>query len=392
MTDLPFVSLVSLIVAPFVANTTTTTLVVTTVTQLLEATPGDLTQWPTDNAVESQLVSHVQSAEDLHTVLLSGEKAVILPRLHKLNKQLEPVMYLVDNHFSMADLATVAALGKTVATWTDAEFFTFFNISRWYDLIQHHPKLTQVLTDLGFFVTIKRNVPKEDPNKPKQQQQNQPKQQQNQPKQQQNQNQNQNQAGEGKKQPQQQQQQGKGKGGGGGGGPAAAKPDDIYRCDIRVGKIVHCEKHPDAATLYKETIDLGDADGPRTVISGLVKYVPLDEMQGRLVLCLCNIKPANMRGIKSEAMVLVASDSADEAKKELLDPPAGSVPGDKVFFEGHAGPLDGQINLSSKGNIFAKCQVDLKTNSEFIACWKGIPMQTDKGVVTSVSVADGLIG
>ncbi|MCL4419753.1 hypothetical protein M1146_06710 [Patescibacteria group bacterium] len=36
---------------------------------------------------------------------------------------------------------------------------------------------------------------------------------------------------------------------------AAEKPDDIYRCDFRVGKIVHVEKHPSADALYKETID-----------------------------------------------------------------------------------------------------------------------------------------
>lgn len=46
---------------------------------------------------------------------------------------------------------------------------------------------------------------------------------------------------------------------------------------------------------------------PRTIISGLVKFVPIDEMQDRLVVVLCNLKPAKMRGIESNGMVLCAS-------------------------------------------------------------------------------------
>lgn len=51
---------------------------------------------------------------------------------------------------------------------------------------------------------------------------------------------------------------------------------------------------------------LGDKE-PRTIVSGLVQYVPLEEMQGRSVLVLCNLKPAKMRGIESCGMVLCAS-------------------------------------------------------------------------------------
>jgi tRNA-binding EMAP/Myf-like protein len=51
-----------------------------------------------------------------------------------------------------------------------------------------------------------------------------------------------------------------------------------------------------------EKIDLGEGS-PRTVISGLVRHVPLELMQDRLVVCVCNLKPAKMRGIESQAMV-----------------------------------------------------------------------------------------
>ena len=60
------------------------------------------------------------------------------------------------------------------------------------------------------------------------------------------------------------------------------------RLDIRVGKIVEVSKHPDADSLYIEKIDIGEASGPRTIISGLVNYVPIEEMQNRMVVILAN--------------------------------------------------------------------------------------------------------
>jgi tRNA-binding EMAP/Myf-like protein len=52
---------------------------------------------------------------------------------------------------------------------------------------------------------------------------------------------------------------------------------DVGRLDLRVGRIVQIEKHPDADALYLEKIDLNE-EKPRTVISGLVKHVPIEEV------------------------------------------------------------------------------------------------------------------
>lgn len=87
---------------------------------------------------------------------------------------------------------------------------------------------------------------------------------------------------------------------------AAAAEDGPQRLDIRVGRVVDVSKHPDADTLYVEKIDLGESE-PRTVVSGLAKFVPIEEMQGRLVTVLCNLKPAKMRGVESKGMVLCTS-------------------------------------------------------------------------------------
>jgi methionyl-tRNA synthetase len=55
-------------------------------------------------------------------------------------------------------------------------------------------------------------------------------------------------------------------------------PVSIARIDIRVGLITNVQKHPDADSLYVEEIDVGEP-AKRTVVSGLVKYIPLEEMQ-----------------------------------------------------------------------------------------------------------------
>lgn len=69
---------------------------------------------------------------------------------------------------------------------------------------------------------------------------------------------------------------------------------------------ISCWQHPDADSLYVEKIDVGEAE-PRTVVSGLVQFVPKEELQDRLVVVLCNLKPQKMRGVDSQGMLLCAS-------------------------------------------------------------------------------------
>uniref|UniRef100_A0A6B2EJ44 Putative trna-binding protein n=1 Tax=Phlebotomus kandelakii TaxID=1109342 RepID=A0A6B2EJ44_9DIPT len=153
-------------------------------------------------------------------------------------------------------------------------------------------------------------------------------------------------------------------------------PIDVGRLDFRVGRIVDVARHPDADTLYVEKIDCGEPQ-VRTVVSGLVKFVPLEEMRDRLVVVLCNLKPAKMRGVTSEAMVMCAS-SPD--KVEILSPPEGALPGDLVHCQGFERLPDAQLNPKKK--IFETCAPDLKTNDALVACFRDTPLEVPgKGVV-----------
>jgi tRNA-binding EMAP/Myf-like protein len=151
---------------------------------------------------------------------------------------------------------------------------------------------------------------------------------------------------------------------------------------MRVGKIVECMKHPDADSLYVEKIDLGEGK-LRTVCSGLVKYIPLEEMLNKLVVCICNLKPAKMRGILSEAMVLCASTPE---KVELVQVPQGATIGDKIIsLDYEQGNPATECN--TKNNYFGIVAADLKTNDSLVVNYKDSPLVIKgKGELKSLSL------
>ncbi|XP_010978971.3 aminoacyl tRNA synthase complex-interacting multifunctional protein 1 [Camelus dromedarius] len=166
-------------------------------------------------------------------------------------------------------------------------------------------------------------------------------------------------------------------------GSADSKPVDVSRLDLRIGCIITAKKHPDADSLYVEEVDVGETT-PRTVVSGLVNHVPLEQMQNRLVILLCNLKPAKMRGVLSQAMVMCASSPE---KVEILAPPDGSVPGDRITFDAFPGEPDKELNPKKK--IWEQIQPDLYTNEECVATYKGAPFEVKgKGVCRAQTMAN----
>ncbi len=77
-------------------------------------------------------------------------------------------------------------------------------------------------------------------------------------------------------------------------------------------------------------------------------------MQNRKIVAVCNLKPVTMRGVKSCAMVLAASprvkegEDAHKGPVELVNPPADSNAGDRVYFEGWEGEPEGVLNPKKK--------------------------------------------
>jgi tyrosyl-tRNA synthetase len=157
------------------------------------------------------------------------------------------------------------------------------------------------------------------------------------------------------------------------------KPLDVSRLALVVGRIVDVKVHPDADSLYIEQIDVGEASGPRTIVSGLRKHIPIEEMRDRLVVVVANLKPANLKSVKSFGMVLCGAN-ADRTVIEFLEPPAGSKVGEPLVADSFAGEPDEQIDVKKDNNPWTAVQPDLRVNAAKEGTYKGVPLKTSAGV------------
>jgi len=172
--------------------------------------------------------------------------------------------------------------------------------------------------------------------------------------------------------------------------------DAYSKCDVRVGKIIECEPHPESDKLYIEKIDLGEEGRIRTIVSGLQKYVPLDEMLADKIIVFANMKPRKLAGIMSEGMVL-CGQNADHTVVELMRPHADSAIGERVTLEGdHFGPeglpTEPLAVLNPKRKIEPKLLEKLTTNAVKEGLFDGKKLVTKAGPVVSKTIANGIIG
>ena len=102
--------------------------------------------------------------------------------------------------------------------------------------------------------------------------------------------------------------------------------DDFEKLDIRVGKVLVCEKVKKSNKLLRLEVEIGHPDGPVQILSGLAKYYQPEALIGRHVLVIANLKPREMFGMMSNGMVLAASDESGlELPTVLLRAPGSQV-------------------------------------------------------------------
>ena len=98
--------------------------------------------------------------------------------------------------------------------------------------------------------------------------------------------------------------------------------EDFMKVELTAAKIIDCEAVPKAKKLLKLTLD--DGNGTRTVASGIAKFYTPDELKGKTVILVSNLKPAKLCGIESQGMIL-AADCGEDVKVIFLDDvPAGA--------------------------------------------------------------------
>jgi methionyl-tRNA synthetase len=101
--------------------------------------------------------------------------------------------------------------------------------------------------------------------------------------------------------------------------------DQFSDMDFRVAKVLACEKVPKTDKLLKLTIDVGT--DTRTIVSGISQYYKPEDLIGKHVVIVANLKPIKLRGIESKGMILAASDGEGNLIVPLAD---GMKPGSRV--------------------------------------------------------------
>jgi len=342
---------------------------------------GEKVDWDSVKLFTRQALRSVDAARTL--------SAHYVQQLTVLSSALESQMYLGGSQMCIADLACYVALNAPLASFDDQHKWALCNVSRWYDLLQHEAaaleppaelrcglvsfdydtpdvlptvsSLTPLVTPTGATAAVPAASAAPAPapapapaadEKPKEKK-------------------------EKKETP-----------------PAAAPPaaadgqSDVSKLDIRVGLILSAEKHPEADKLYVEKVDVGEA-APRTVVSGLVDFMPPEALTNRRAVLLCNLKPAKMKGIESQAMVLAASNE-EHTLVELLTPPDGCAVGERVRFEGHPGePL--APNVIAKKKVWEAVAPQLCTDEGKVATYAGLPFMTEHGPCTVATLVKGKI-
>ncbi|MCY1537622.1 Methionine--tRNA ligase [compost metagenome] len=124
--------------------------------------------------------------------------------------------------------------------------------------------------------------------------------------------------------------------------PAAAAPsiepvaetitiDDFAKVDLRVARIVECQKVEGSNKLLQLTLDLGEGK-TRNVFSGIQSAYTPEQLVGKLTVVVANLAPRKMKFGMSEGMVLAASAADEKAAPGLyiLEPHSGAVPGMRI--------------------------------------------------------------
>ena len=102
--------------------------------------------------------------------------------------------------------------------------------------------------------------------------------------------------------------------------------DDFGKLDIRVGKVLDCQKVPKADKLLQFKID--DGLGGRTIVSGIAKYYAPEDLIGKEVCFIANLEPRKLKGIVSQGMILSAEDAG--GRLVVIGPQGEVKPGCQV--------------------------------------------------------------
>lgn len=156
---------------------------------------------------------------------------------------------------------------------------------------------------------------------------------------------------------------------------AAADQPLFSKLDIRIGQIEDVWEHPEADRLYVEKINIGGE--VRQIVSGLREHYKKDQLKGRKILVVCNIKPRKMKNVESAGMVLCAKTADGTSTVEFVDPPGDGKVGDRITLPGEETwkPVDS----GAFQKAWDKVAPELKTDAKRVLCYGGKPVVAPSG-------------
>jgi len=162
-------------------------------------------------------------------------------------------------------------------------------------------------------------------------------------------------------------------------------PEESFRqlVDLRAAEIIKIERHPEADKLYIETISLGEEE--RQMVSGLVPFYTEEELLGKKIIVVANLKPAKLRGIKSEGMLL-AAEAKDEDGNEIVEVLFldNAQPGERVLLQGDEAP-EAEIGRLKIDSI----PIAVKDHTVHVG---STPLSCGGNTVKTEKVSDGEVG
>ncbi|CAJ1345274.1 unnamed protein product, partial [Effrenium voratum] len=155
-----------------------------------------------------------------------------------------------------------------------------------------------------------------------------------------------------------------------------------------------CEKHPESDKLLVEQIDIGE-EVPRQICSGIGAFFEPDQVVGKKVVIVSNLKARKMAGTASEGMLLCASKSEGEELRslDLVQAPEEAPLGERIVVEvddeEHGEPA--APNRVGKKKLYEKVAGELKTNADGTVCFKDSPFMTSAGPCTAKAMPDAVV-
>ncbi|MDD2942381.1 MAG: methionine--tRNA ligase subunit beta [bacterium] len=105
--------------------------------------------------------------------------------------------------------------------------------------------------------------------------------------------------------------------------------EQFLKVKLRVGQILAAEKIAKSNKLMKLSVDVGEDSGPRQIVAGIAKHYEAENLIGRKVAVVVNLKPAKLMGHESHGMLLAASDDLT-GLLQLVTPGSDIPPGGRI--------------------------------------------------------------